>query len=124
MNPIIRFLLVAGATASVVVIVSLLWPRLTSQPRPEVLQAVQETALTTGVGQEAAKVLGVEEEKNVKPVNLSSAAASVAGGISSTIAQKAQEIVTQQITNQIISHYTQLPQSQQQQVQEFICKPK
>lgn len=124
MNPIIRFVLVAAGTASVVVVVALLWPKLTSQPRPEVLQAVRDSALTTEVGQEAAKVLGVEKEENVKPININSAIASVAGTVTTAVQGKTKEIIAQQVSSQIVNQYTQLPAREQQQVQELICKPK
>lgn len=124
MSSVVRFFLIAGATASVVVSVALLWPRLTSRPRPEVLQAVRDTAITTPVGKEAAKILGVEEEEDAKPINVSDVAASVAGTLSSAVQEKTKEIIAQQVASQIASQYQQLPQAQQQELQEFICKPK
>ncbi|MBI3576743.1 hypothetical protein HY086_01750 [Candidatus Gottesmanbacteria bacterium] len=123
MNPIIRFVLVAGSTVSVVVIVALLWPKLTSRARPQVLQAVRDTALTTQPGKEAAKILGVDNESNLKPINVNSAIASVAGTVTAAVGEKTKEIIAQQVSTQIVNQYTQLSAPQQQQVQQFICKP-
>ncbi len=124
MNPVIRFVLIAGASASVVVILALFWPRLTSRPRPQVLQAVRDSALTTQPGIEAAKILGVENEGNIKPVNINNAVATIAGAVTSAVQEKTKEIIAQQITTQIVNQYQGLPSPQQQQLQEFICKPK
>lgn len=124
MNTVLRFLLAAGATASVVVIVALLWPKITSRPRPEVLQAVRDAAITTSTGKEAAKILGVENEEKVTPINPNQVAASVAGTIISKVEEKTKEIISQQVTTQIITQYKELPTPQQQQLQELICKPK
>lgn len=124
MNTVFRFLLAAGATASVVVIIALLWPRLTNRPRPEVLQAVRDSAITTGAGKDAAKILGVEREEAVKPINVNDAVASVAGAVATVVGEKTKEIISQQVTTQIMTQYQQLPQREQQQLQEFICKPK
>lgn len=124
MSTVVRFFLIAGASASVVVIVALLWPRLTSRPRPQVLQAVRDTALTSQPGKETAKILGVENEGSVKPINLNSAVATIAGVVTTAVQEKTKEIIAQQITTQIVNQYQGLPQPQQQQLQEFICKPK
>lgn len=124
MNAAVRFILIAGASASVVVIIALLWPRLTSRPRPQVLNAVRDTALRTQQGQEAAKILGVENEGSVKPINVNSSVASIAGVVTTAVQEKTKEIIAQQITTQIVNQYQGLPQPQQQQLQEFICKPK
>lgn len=124
MSTVVRFLLIAGASASVVVIVALLWPRLTSRQRPQVLQAVYDTALTTQPGKDAAKILGVENEGSVKPISVNNAVASIAGVVAATMQEKTKEIISQQVTTQIINQYQNLPQSQQEQLQELICKPK
>lgn len=123
MSSVFRFLLIAGASASVVVIVALLWPRLTSRPRPQVLQSVHDSALATAQGKEAAKILGVETEVGIKPISVNGAVASIAESITAVVQEKTKEIIAQQITTQIVNQYQNLPQPQQQQLQQFICKP-
>ncbi len=124
MRPLVSFFTAAAATGVVMVGTSLLWPRFTNQKRPEVLQAVHDTTLSTGVGKEAAKVLGVDNEETIKPLSVNQLAASVSGAFIAIVAEKTKEIVATQVSTQIVNQYMQLPQPQKTQVQELICKPK
>lgn len=119
----IKYTLVALAGAGVVALVSLLWPRFSNKPEPKALEQVRNTVLGTEVGRSAAELLGVADG-GTKPLNLSDTVSSVAGVVTSSVEQKVQQIVSDQVAAQVIKQYQQLPATQQERVVEMICKPK
>ena len=54
MQQIIKYVLVAGVSAGVVALTSLLWPRFTGKPEPKALESVRNTVLGTEIGQNTA----------------------------------------------------------------------
>ncbi len=95
---------------------SLLWPRLTNQPRPPMLQEVHDTGLQTAAGQQAAQALGVSDEANITPLNGAEILAGAVGALKEAAQERAQTIMVTQLTQQ-------LSEDQKQQLQELICKP-
>lgn len=123
MKRIVTYIIVALAGAAVVAGASIAWPKLTTKPEPEVLNRVRDEVLATEVGQAGAKILGVEQVGN-KPFSFSDAASSVAGAITSSVEERVQTIVSEQVAAQVVKQYEQLPAAQQTHVTEIICKPK
>ncbi|MBI3956322.1 hypothetical protein HY339_03630 [Candidatus Gottesmanbacteria bacterium] len=123
MQFVIKYALAGVAGAAVVALVSLLWPKVTTEPEPVALEQVRGTVLGTKAGQTAANLLGVTD-KNVQPVNMTDTISSVAGVVTSSVEQKVQQIVSDQVAAQVIKQYQQLPATQQDRVEEMICKPK
>ena len=123
MQHVIKYILVAIAGAVVVSVVSLLWPKFTEKPQPQALEAVRNTVLGTEIGKSTAELLGVTD-KSVQPINLSDTVSSVAGVVTSSVEQKVQQIVSDQVAAQVIKQYQQLPATQQDRVVEMICKLK
>ncbi len=123
MPQIIKYVFIAGMGAVVVAVGSLLWPKFTSSPQPQALQEVRNTVLGTEVGRSTAELLGVSQGE-VKPINLSDTVSSVAGVVTSSVEQKVQQIVSEQVAAQVIKQYQQLPATQQERVIEMVCKPK
>lgn len=118
-----RFAIVFICTFAVVSVVSLAWPKLTSQPRPGALQKLREYLLKTSPGQNTAMVLGVTQEAKVTPINFNAEVASVSAAIVSGISQKTQEIITHQISLQLINQFHGLSAGAQTEIREAICKP-
>ena len=123
MQHVIKYILVAIAGAVVVSVVSFLWPKFTEKPQPQALEAVRNTVLGTEIGKSTAELLGVTD-KSVQPLNLSDTVSSVAGVVTSSVEQKVQQIVSDQVAAQVIKQYQQLPATQQDRVVEMICKLK
>lgn len=119
---VIKYALAAAVGAGVVATASLIWPKFTANPEPEVLKQVRNTVLGTEVGQSAAELLGVSDS-SVKPLNFSDTVSSVAGVVTSSVEQKVAQIVSDQVAAQVIKQYQQLPAVQQDRVVEMICKP-
>lgn len=123
MQLVIKYALAGVVGAAIVALTSLLWPKITTEPEPAPLEQVRDTVLGTEVGQTAANLLGVAD-KNVQPVNMTDTISSVAGVVTSSVEQKVQQIVSDQVATQVIKQYQQLPATQQDRVEEMICKPK
>ncbi len=113
-------LLIAGAF---VVGVSLMWPRLTSQPRPEVLTQVRDFIVQTPQGYEAANVLGVSDERNVEPFDIRVTAQTIAYNIMNSLRERATDVVVTHAVRQLQKKYEELPPDQQAQLQQIICVP-
>lgn len=101
---------------------SLLWPRLTTAPRPKLLQQVHDIVVKTPQGATAANVLGVSDT-NVEPINLGVVANTVVNSIKTAAQKRATTIIMSQVTSQLNSQYEKLPQDQQRILQQIICKP-
>jgi hypothetical protein len=101
---------------------SLVWPRVTSAPRPQLLQEVHDTVIKTPVGANAAQVLGVTDDKKVAPINLGDLANNAWNGIKSAAQKRAQTILMFQVTAQLTNQYEKLPKDQQKTLQDIICK--
>jgi hypothetical protein len=100
---------------------SLVWPRVTGAPRPQLFQQVHDSVIKTSVGTAAAQVLGVTDDKKVQPINLGSLANNAWSGIKNEAQKRAQIILMSQVTAQLTNQYEKLPKSQQQQLREIIC---
>ncbi len=123
MQHVIKYILVAIAGAAVVFVVSLLWPTFTAKPEPNALVQVRDAVLGTEIGQKATALLGVTNGAP-QPLNLSDTVSSVAGMVTTSVEKKVSQIVSDQVAAQVIKQYQQLPEIQQDQVVEMICKPK
>lgn len=92
---------------------SLVWPKVTRAPRPQLLQQVHDTVVGTPVGSQAAAVLGVTDDKNVQPINLGEIANNAWNGVKNAAQKRAQTIVMSQVTAQLMNQYEKLPKDQQ-----------
>ena len=99
---------------------SLVWPKITSAPRPQLLQEVHDTVVKTPQGAAAAAVLGVTDD-TTEPINLGAVANTAWNGIKSAAQKRATTIIMSQVTAQLMNQYEKLPLDQQQTLQDIIC---
>ncbi len=118
-----KFLIVGVFAGVVVGLVSLLWPKLTSQVRPVPLQQIHDTILGFQVGQQAAQTLGVTNDSAVAPVNPGQVVRSVVESVVTTVEHRTQQIVVENAVKQLSGQFSSLPQEKKQQIQAIICKP-
>ena len=102
---------------------SLLWPKITSQPRPPILEKVHDITLLTPFGQEVAQVLGVANEAEVTPLDISSLAASAATSLTAAAKKKTQQLVVKKAVEQLTAQINELPPEEQEQIRSLICAP-
>jgi len=113
-------LLIAGSTLGVT---SLVWPRVSTDPRPPALQYVRDFVVTTPLGLQAAQILGVSDERDLAPTDLGSVVASVAGSVVTSVEQRAEQYVASRIADQFMNRLNALPVQQKQYVKELLCTP-
>jgi hypothetical protein len=119
----IKFVFVFFLAASVVAVASVAWGRVTTSPKPQVLEAVSAFVIQTPAGAALAQVLGATAEANPEPINVSSVAASLVGSVAGAIAQRAQDAVASQAIIQVAKGYDQLPEDQKKLLEGLICQP-
>jgi hypothetical protein len=102
---------------------SIAWPRITTQPRPKLLQNVKNIVIKTAVGKETASVLGVTDEKHVTPINLGTVASGAVGQVKTAIQNRVQAVIVGNAVNQLHQQFERLSTDQKTQIREIICKP-
>ena len=103
--PLFQFI---GATigASVVIsLASLVWPKVTSEPRPEALNRVRDVVMRTQVGQGVAQVLGVTDETGAAPIDVRSAAVTGTNMVIDSVTKSAQHAVTTRLMESLAKQF-------------------
>lgn len=95
---------------------SLVWPKVTSAPRPQLLQEVHDTVVKTPIGAQAARIIGTDQ------INFAALANGAWNGIKNAAEKRATTIVMSQVTQQLNNQYEKLPKDQKKALQEIICK--
>lgn len=102
---------------------SIVWPKLTNQPRPESLSKIHQIVMGTPVGQPFANILGVSSDMKIEPLNVASAATDIASGLMGTVRERIAQLVVTQAVRQLVAQVDNLPPQQKVQVVELLCKP-
>ena len=123
MGPVANFIIALVVGTASLVGGSLVWPRLTTQERPRLLQEVHDKAIGTSIGQRAAGVLGVADETNIQPVNLGGVVYSLADSLKSAVQKRAQTVIVGNAVNQLRSQFDKLSPDQKEQIQQALCSP-
>lgn len=124
MGPTARFILALTVAITALGSGSLIWPRLTDEPRPKLLQDVHDLVLRTSVGQDAANVLGVSDEANVQKINIGQVVAGAVGNAKTAVQNRIRTIVVTNAVNQLNRQFDNLSEEQQTYVREAVCEPK
>ncbi|MEK7533263.1 MAG: hypothetical protein AAB542_02405 [Patescibacteria group bacterium] len=122
--PLFQFI---GATigASVVIsLASLVWPKVTSEPRPEALNRVRDVVMRTQVGQGVAQVLGVTDETGAAPIDVRSAAVTGTNMVIDSVTKSAQHAVTTRLMESLAKQFNGLPEEDKASFRAQICEPK
>lgn len=123
MGPVVQFTLAITVAIASLAGGSLAWPRLTRDPRPQLLQQVHDVAIRTVPGQRAAEVLGVSDERQAEPINLGKMAADGVNGMKGALQRRVQTIVVGNAVNELTRQFDRLPVDQKLYIQEALCKP-
>lgn len=117
-----KFLLTLLFVGVTLAVISLLWPRFSDQPRPVPLTQIRNTVVQTPLGAQAAMVLGVSDEASVQRFNLQTSVNDLTVSAAGVLQQRAQTVLTIHAVKQLQQQFQQLPQDQQEQIREVICK--
>ena len=123
MGPVFQFVIALAVAVTSLAGGSLVWPRLTTQARPQLLEKVHDMTIKTEAGQRAASVLGVSDESQVQPINVGNMVADGINGIKSAAQKRVQTIVVSNAVNELTRQFDKLPKEQQQYIQQALCKP-
>ena len=100
----------------------MLWPVIMKTDRPPVLQAVRDQVVETEIGRRVEDVLGTYTTDNI-PQTVSSASSQIANQVGTAVQEKAEEIVTHRIIEEVVKRFETLPEKDKEEVQSVICKP-
>lgn len=121
--PLFQFIGAAIGGSVVVVFASLLWPRVTSQPRPEALTKVREIAIQTPAGLNLAQVLGVTDESGIQPTSINDVVTTGTNAAIDTVTKSAQHAVTTRILETLGKQFNDLPEDEKATFRAQICVP-
>lgn len=120
---LIKFLSVTIFAVAVLIMVTLLWPRFTYQPRPSVLQKVHEIVIGTNAGADAADVLGVSIEAEIEPINIAELGMQALVGAGNAVKDNITGTIMKVTIGQITKQFMNLPDKEKQDVRAAICVP-
>lgn len=122
MGPVANFIIALLVAATSLAGGSLAWPKFTSNTRPKLLQEVHDLVIKTQPGRQAANVLGVSDETNIKPIQIGEIVQSAAGGVTTALQNRAQTIIVSNAVNQLRGQFDKLPKSEKDQIQQIFCQ--
>jgi hypothetical protein len=123
MGPILQFILALAVAGTSLASGSLVWPRLTTDARPKLLQDVHDIVLKTDIGRQSAQVLGVADEANVEPINPAKIVGGAIDGVKNIVQQRIQTVIVGNAVHQLSSQFERLPKEQKEQIQQILCVP-
>lgn len=119
--PIIRFIGAFLVAAALTAGTSIVWPKLTGRERPDVLGQIYNAITKTEAGKQADDVLGEVTETVTDPNAVASASSSVVNNVTTAVQEKAQEVVTHKIVEEVIRRYEVLPVDEKEFMKDAIC---
>lgn len=121
--PLFQFIGAAIGASVAISVTSLVWPRVTREPRPEALSRVREVVMQTQVGQGVAQVLGVADEAVVQPLDVNSAVTSGATYVINSVTRSAQHAVTARLIESVAKQFNELSEEDKASFRAQICVP-
>lgn len=118
-----QFIGVTIVVSLVMFVASLVWPKVTNQPRPEALTRMREMVLQTAAGQGVAQGLGVMDESNAEPVNVESAVTNGANMVINAVAKSARHAITARLMESLAEQFNELPEEDKVSFRAQICEP-
>lgn len=121
--PLFQFIGAAIGGSIVIVFASLIWPKVTSDPRPEALTKVRDMAIQTSAGQNLAQVLGVTEESGITPTSVGDIVTVGTNAAIDAVTKSAQHAVTTRILESLAKQFNDLPEDEKAAFRAEICQP-
>lgn len=121
--PLFQFIGAAIGASVVISVTSLIWPRVTREPRPEALSRVREVVMQTQMGQGVAQVLGVADETVAMPIDVNSAVSHTATYVIDSVTKSAQRAVTSRLIESIAKQFNELSEEDKASFRAQICVP-
>lgn len=121
--PFFQFIGAAIGGSLVIVFASFIWPRVTTDPRPEALTKVREMAIETQAGYNLAQVLGVTDESGIQPTSIGEVVTNGTNAAIDAVTKSAQHAVTTRILESLAKQFNDLPEEEKATFRAQICAP-
>lgn len=121
--PLFQFIGAAIGGSIVIAFASLLWPRISSDPRPIALTKVRDMVIETPAGANLASVLGVADESAAEPININDMVVTGTTAVINTVATTAQRAVTNRVLETLVGQFNGLPEEDKASFRAQICEP-
>lgn len=121
--PLFQFIGAAIGGSVVIAFASLIWPRISSDPRPTALTKVRDMVIETPAGVNLANVLGVADESAAEPINISDLVTTGTNAVINTVATTAQRTVTNRMLETLAGQFNGLPEEDKASFRAQICDP-
>jgi len=121
--PFFQFIGAAIGVGAMLSLTSLIWPRVTSDPRPPALSKVRDAVLTTGAGQQAAQVLGVTDESQVERLDVATLVTRGAESVLNSVTETVRHNATAKLMESLATQFETLPEDEKEAFRARICKP-
>lgn len=121
--PLFQFIGAAIGGSIVIAVASLIWPRISSDPRPPALTRVREMVIETPAGASLANVLGVADESATERINIHDMVSTGTTAVINTVATTAQRAVTNRVLETLASQFNSLPEEDKASFRAQICEP-
>lgn len=118
-----QFVGAAIGASIVMTFASFLWPKVTSEPRPEALTRMRDVVIHTTMGQRLADVLGVSDETQVTQVSIGDTVTYGTNAVIDTISKSAQRAVTAKLLETLGSQFNNLSEEDKIIFRTQICEP-
>lgn len=121
--PLIQFIGAAVGVGTIAVLASIIWPRISADPRPAPLNTVHEAVIQTEQGKELENTLGVSDEQVMHPVDLGTLISNGAQGVVNQISNSAQHAVTVKLLETVSGQFEQLSDEDKETFRAQVCNP-
>lgn len=107
----------------VVAVMSVVWPRFSTDPRPEALTRVHDAVLETPLGMNLENVLGVSADSSGQPMSVSAVVATGTNAVVDAVKKSAQRAVTSKILESLAGQFQHLTDEEKAAFRAQICEP-
>ncbi|OGG08315.1 hypothetical protein A2154_03480 [Candidatus Gottesmanbacteria bacterium RBG_16_43_7] len=104
-------------------IVSIVWPQITGQKRPPVVQKTYDTVKNTQFGQSVSAVLGISSDMPPEQIQIDTLVKNVLTQAAVGVESSAKSIIARQTLRQLLNQYNALDEGQRSKLHELICNP-
>lgn len=121
MFSLVRFIIITFAALVVLGGISIIWPRIRKEPRPEFLSKVYQVSKKTDLGRKMENVLGVSTDKQIEPITIQNVTQSVLDSAQKSAQVYVQNIAVTYAVRQLVGMFNSLTPDQKNELKSIIC---
>jgi len=109
--------------ALILAVVSVVWPRVSNDPRPDALTKVHDVVLETPLGQNLENVLGETDDATGAPLSIGAAVTTGTNAVVDAVTKSAQHAVTSKILESLAGQFQRLTEEEKDAFRAQVCEP-